>query len=66
MVGEAMTDAEMLQVVERMYLKTSEILAMMKKGEFIVAHEKLGGIQKILSSLGGELQRKLREHEKTE
>lgn len=54
-----MNDAETIAYVERMYLKTNEILSMMKKGEFITAYEKLGGVQKNLGALGGDLQRNL-------
>lgn len=53
-----MSDADILQAIEKLYLKTTEIISMMKRGEFIVAHEKLGGVQKILAAIGGELQRK--------
>jgi len=42
---------EFVQVLERMYLKTIELSAMMKDGKFIIAHEKLGGLTKIIQQL---------------
>lgn len=55
-----MTDAEIEQYLEKLYFKTAEIYAIMKKGEFIPAHEKLGGVIKNITTLRLEVQRRLK------
>ena len=47
---------DVIEVIEKLLYKTLEISSMMKRGEFIVAHEKLGGVIKNLSAIGGKLQ----------
>lgn len=47
-----MTDAQMEAHVQKMVCKMTEIISMMKNGEFIVAYEKIGGVQKNLTQLG--------------
>lgn len=49
-----MTEAEksqLLEILERIEIKTIEVLAMMKDGKFIVAYEKLGGVTKVTQQL---------------
>lgn len=49
-----MTEAEktqLLEVLERIEIKTIETLALMKEGKFIVAYEKLGGVTKVTQQL---------------
>ncbi len=43
-------------LVQKIMCKMTEVLSMMKNGEFIVAYEKLGGIQKNLYQLGSAIQ----------
>jgi hypothetical protein len=40
---EELTNEEMLQIVEKLLIKTTEVAALLKDGKIIVAHEKLGG-----------------------
>ncbi len=54
-----MTDEELLKDIQKLYIKITEIMSLMKSGEFIVAYEKIGGVSKILSSLGATLQKKI-------
>jgi hypothetical protein len=56
-----MNDAELLAYVEKAYFKINEICAIMKKGEFIPAYEKLGGVLKNFSNLRSQLIRNLNE-----
>lgn len=53
-----MTDEQMETLVQRMLCKMTEITSMMKNGEFIVAYEKLGGLQKNLTQVGSCLQQR--------
>jgi hypothetical protein len=53
-----MTEAEKQEIVgvlTRLYEKSIEVSAMMKDGKFIVAHEKLGGIIKVLHAFGNKI-----------
>lgn len=56
---EELKKQELVDMVGKMLLKTQEILAMMKQGQFITAYEKLGGVQKNLSYLGSIMQKDL-------
>lgn len=47
---------EVIAWIEKMLFKSHEVASLMKDGKFIIAHEKLGGIIKNLSALGGKLQ----------
>ncbi len=55
-----LTDKEVVDYLEKLFFKTQEIYAIMKKGEFIPAHEKLGGVIKNITTLRSEFQRRLK------
>jgi hypothetical protein len=55
-----MTDEEIVGYLEKMFFKTQEIYAIMKKGEFIPAHEKLGGILKNIVNLRQQVQKRVK------
>jgi hypothetical protein len=60
-MSQQVSDAELLSAIKKMYLKTNQILAMMKNGEFIIAYEKLGGVLKNMSALGAVLEKRIPE-----
>jgi hypothetical protein len=45
------------QNVKSLYFKVNEVLSLMKNGQFIVAYEKLGGVEKRLLALCAEMQK---------
>ena len=47
---------DIILTVKRCLIKLQEIQSMNRKGEFIVAQEKLGGVVKVLSALGSNLE----------
>jgi hypothetical protein len=55
-----MSNDEISHHLERLFYKTQEIYAIMKKGEFIPAHEKLGGVIKNINTLRSEMVRRNR------
>ena len=57
-MSEQMNDEQLEQVVQKILCKLTEISSMMKNGEFIVAYEKLGGVQKNITQVGSVLQQR--------
>ena len=55
---EQITDEQIEALVTKMLCKMTEINSMMRNGQYIVAYEKLGGIQKNLTQLGSALQKR--------
>lgn len=46
---------EISEMMNRIYVKTYEVSAMMKDGKFIVAYEKLGGVLKVVQQLANKV-----------